>query len=401
MTAPMPAAAPGSTMAWLPPRPNGALRRAGATALAAVLAQAAAGAASVAAAPAGDARPSCLVELAASYERPFGPWAPWNVPVIGLPTHLDSQRYVEQLWRHASERPGNINLTFEEYTYPVYEGRMAEGWYPVETEQPSNLDGAEIPWHPGWLPASGSDGQVIILDPESGREWDLWRVRFDGSTVRASNGRLVPGSYWTREVGHPASRGAGIPYLAMLVRPAEIARNLIPHALSMAIRGIHESQFVPPATNSDGSVAEWAVAEGIPEGTRFALDVTDAEIKAWAASLPISAEGRQSARVIARALRDYGWFITDNGGSAHLQFEDRLTAGPAWATLGLDVTVAGDKQYPRDLLDGLLREERIYAVVPSDRYPAELRASPEQAAPSAAPGAADQGLAPLAGAPCG
>jgi hypothetical protein len=164
----------------------------------------------------------------------------------------------------------------------------------------------------------------------------------------------------------------------MLVRPAEIARHRIPHALSMSTRGIHKSKFVPPATSTDGSVAEWAVANGIPEGTRFALRVTDAEIDAWVASLPLSAVAKQSAHTIARALRDYGWFITDNGGSAHLQFEDRLTAGPAWSLLGLDRTLVDGNEYPRDLLDGLMRKDRIYVIAPSDEYPAALRASADR-----------------------
>jgi hypothetical protein len=342
------------------------------------LAQAMAGPVPVAASAAEGTRPACLIGLAASYDRPYGPWAPWNVPVLGLPRHADSKRYARQLWRSGSETRGNINLTFEDYTYPVYDARLADSWRPIEVAQPSNLHGSAVPWHPDWSSATGSDGQVIILDPDSGREWDLWQIEFDGSTVSASNGSVVPGSYWIRETGFPPSRGAGIPYLAMLVRPAEVARNLIPHALSMPIKGIDKSRFVPPATKSDGLGVDGSVPDGIPEGTRFALHVSDSEIEAWASSLPISPAGRQSARVIARALRDYGWFITDNGGSAHLQFEDRLTAGPAWDMLGLGKVEDGGKEYPRDLLDGLIREDRIYAIVPSDQYPAELRASPDE-----------------------
>jgi len=322
-----------------------------------------------------DHRSASLPAVEAGYKRPFGPRAPWNVPVAGLPTHPDSQCYVERLWRYGSERPGNINLTFEEYTYPVYDARFAEGWRAAEINRRSSLDGKQIPWHRDWRPASGSDGQVIILDPDTGREWDLWQVEVEDDTVQASNGNLVPGNYWTRETGFAPSRGAGIPYLAMLVRPAEVAQELIPHALSMAARGVDRSTYVPPATGTDGEVVEFAVANGIPEGMRFALRVTDAEIEAWVASLPLSPIGKQSARAIGRALRDYGWFITDNGGAAHLQFEDRLTAGPAWSSLGLDHTVDDDKTYPRDLLDGLVRKDRIYAIVPSDEYPAALRTS--------------------------
>ena len=31
---------------------------------------------------------------------------------------------------------------------------------------------------PAWVPATGTDGQVIVLDPPTGREWNLWQVEF-------------------------------------------------------------------------------------------------------------------------------------------------------------------------------------------------------------------------------
>jgi hypothetical protein len=306
-----------------------------------------------------------------AYVRPFGEKAPWNIPVACLPRHLESNQYARRLWDNAlgaHARPGNFNLTFDGYTYPVYHAVRATPTYPIETSRETNIDGARIPWDPKWRPAEGTDGQVIILDQESGREWDLFQVSFDGKRVRATNGSLVPGDYRTRESGHPSSRGAGIPYLAMLVRPEELIQGQIRHALSMPIRNTDGLFFVPPATKLEHPDNP---PDGIPEGMRFALNVTDQEIEDWLASLPteLPEQTRISARIIARALRDYGWFITDTSGSAHLQFEDRLTAGAAWENLGLQTIQTGYKEYPRDLLDGLITKSRIYAVLPSDQYP--------------------------------
>jgi hypothetical protein len=305
--------------------------------------------------------------------RPFGPNAPWNVPVAGLSRHSRTNVYAERLWEDGSKTAGNINLSFDEYTYPVYHTDQANGQYPVRINWNSPLEGKVIPWHPNWRPAKGTDAQVIILDPDTGREWDLWQVKFDGRTVRATNGNLVPGNYWTREVGFKPSRGAGIPYLAMLVRPYEIECGEIPHALSMAIRNTDGDSYVAPATKLEHPDH----GPGVPEGMRFALDVSDADIEAWLAELPeeVPEATRQSARIIGRALRDYGWFITDTAGSAHLQFEYRGTAGDQWERLGLGHLEVDDFHvYPRDLLDGLLKKERIYAIVPSDDYPPSLRA---------------------------
>jgi hypothetical protein len=127
------------------------------------------------------------------------------------------------------------------------------------------------------------------------------------------------------------------------------------------------ADYVAPATKSDGTDH----ACGIPMGTRFALEIGDADIETWLASLPsaLPPETQRSARTIAYALRDYGWFITDTSGAASFQFEDRATAGAEWSDLGLSEKSVDWKRYPIDLLDGLMSSATIYALVPSDRYP--------------------------------
>ncbi|MGX2040731.1 hypothetical protein ACWJKU_11455 [Methylocaldum sp. MU1018] len=297
------------------------------------------------------------------YVRPFGANAPWNKPVAGLPRHPQSAALADCLWTRGTKRPGNFNLSFDGYTYPVYLATDAQGSYPVRGPSWNKLNGTKIPWNPNWKPATGSDGQVIILDPASGREWDLWQASVNGSAIRISNGNLVPGSYWTKEDGFKGSRGCGIPYLAMLVRPEEIAQGKIEHALSMPSRNTART-FVAPAIKSDGRVTQ----NGIPMGTRFALNITDAEIDAWVQSLPsqLSDQTRRAARIIAVAMRDYGWFVTDTSGGAHFQFEDNATAQSKWAAVGLAPRSIGWKNYPTDLLDGLITKERIYAIAPGD-----------------------------------
>lgn len=312
-------------------------------------------------------RPS-LEARAARYVRPYGASAPWNVPVAGLPRHPRSDFYSRMLWNGASDRPGNFNLAFDTYTYPVYSASEATSRYTVRTRWPSNLQGRSIPWNPEWRPAPGTDGQVIVIDERRGREWNLYKAEVGDGVITATNGSLVPGDYRTRTRGYPPSRGVGIPYLAMLVRPEEIARGRIEHALAMPIRNTSGEYYVAPATKLERATGR----PGVPEGMRFALDVTEEEIARWAAGLPASEETRRAARIIARALRDYGWFITDTSGSASFQFEANVSAGEDWERLGLGAgrmpAAGASRVLPRDLLDGLLRRDRIYAIVPSDRY---------------------------------
>lgn len=305
--------------------------------------------------------------------RPYGPRAPWNIPVDQLPRHPQSAQQVERLWRdEKGARSTKVQITVDTYTFPVYDARSATGPTPIKVLNDTNLVG-KLPWNVAWKPAPGLDAQLIVLDPDNGLEWNLHQVQYRLQTLQAGRAYLVPGDYRTREDGFPPTRGAGIPYLAMLVRPQELAAGKIEHALSMTISNISGLEYVAPATKLEFPRGNRA---GVPAGTRFALDLTDAELDRWESRLPkrVPDDARRAARIIAQALRDYGWFITDTSPGVLLQFESRLTAEKEWNKLGLKSFKAGDAEYPRDLLEGLFQPERCYAVVPSDQYPEELRA---------------------------
>ncbi|WP_448204593.1 carbohydrate-binding domain-containing protein [Azospirillum sp. sgz302134] len=296
------------------------------------------------------------------YVRPFGPNAPWNVKIDGIAHDPNSANLSDMLWNHASDRPGNFNLNFGE-TYAVYSSKEASGWYTVDTTWNTNIDNTKIPWNPAWqIPGEGSDRKVIVLDPDTGHEWDLWQTSFDGSTVHATNGSLVPGNYFTYEGGNPSSRGIGIEYLAMLVRPEEIKAGKIEHALAMSIDNTDGDRYVAPATKLEHPDNP----AGIPEGTRFALNISDADIAAWEKTLP--ADQQYAAHVIAVALRDYGWFITDTGGSGAIEMEASASAAAEWNALGMSSRLVNGHEMPRDMLDGLITHDNIYALVPSDHY---------------------------------
>jgi hypothetical protein len=314
----------------------------------------------------------------AAYARPYGANAPWNRPAAAFAVSPGSAALRDKLWSGATATVGDYQCSFRDWTYAVYDVANATGPYTIRADHPDwgNLHGKTMPWNPAWRPSHGFwngdgsiDSSLVVLDPATGREWNLWQVRAPDTAsrvLRCGSASLVTagpdlgaarvGDYRTKENGFEPPRGCGIQCLAMLVRPGEVAQGVIRHALSMPIRNASPA-YVAPATKSDG-----LVAGGVPQGTRFALRVTDAEIDAWAAALPLPAAGRRSARVIARALRDYGWIVTDRARTAHLQFEDVNSAGPAWSALGLGRTVVGAREYPRDLLGGLMRRERLYAL---------------------------------------
>ncbi|AKV00417.1 hypothetical protein AKJ09_07080 [Labilithrix luteola] len=309
--------------------------------------------------------------------RPFGPKAPWNVPVKDIPVHPQSATYAGYLWNDNSTNvpERDFELNFRKYTYPVYDATLATDSYAVVDQNAwGNLGGTSVPFNPAWRPNDGTDAQLILLDPTTGREWDLWGVVVDVNAKKLTigNGNLCPGDYFTNDWDDPktkctGSRGVGINYLAMLVRPWEIAQGKIEHALSLPIVGTSGTTFVAPATKLEHP----GKAGNIPEGMRFALNVSEQDIDAYVATFTgIRPQLKDALRVILVALKDYGWFVTDTAGGTAFQFEAPESAASDWQNAGvLPAQSSGGRELPRFLLSGFITQTRIAAYVPSDQYP--------------------------------
>jgi hypothetical protein len=258
--------------------------------------------------------------------RPYAKASPWNRPV-----------------GHARGRPAGLEeqLTSDpsQYTFPVYEATRRtplrtvrfDGWYSRVVANGTRLKNvrgggaqvARVPIPARAMAAAGSDRQIIVVNRDTGEEWDMSHVR------RASDGTYDVwnvGRYVTRWSAVPPRdderqpyflRGAKIPYLAGLVRPCEIARGRISHALAFAYPKT-TAQWVYPATHSDGTTAAGA---GLPMGTRLQLDpsvgietITDE----WGCTGP--------CLTIARALQRYGMYLIDTSGRSKLMMEYDRTA---------------------------------------------------------------------------
>ena len=93
----------------------------------------------------------------------------------------------------------------------------------------------------------------------------------------------------------------GLPLLGGLIRPGELRRGRIRHALAVAIPRTRANVFAEPATRTDGNFAS---RTAIPEGARFRLDP---RLDISRLHLP------RAARVIARAVQRYGMIVRDKG----------------------------------------------------------------------------------------
>lgn len=268
--------------------------------------------------------------------RPYSDSSPWNTPVGRKPQVLeDAQRHVDAI-------AGPLTSDPTQYTYPVYPVASKDPKMPVHfsglfsdvrSEKrlvrtgPSSPGpkSVRVPIGESMESAAGSDAQIVILNPDTGDEWGFWQLDKDqAGTWRAANGY----HYNTRLSGVPpvstdgepfGSRGAGVPYLAGLVRPCEVERGRIDHALAFAY-SFPSSEHVYPATKSDGASAP---GESLPEGTRLQLDpkISDADLKKRGCD--------RACLTIAAALRRYGMYVIDNSGSSKviLEYEDTAQWG--------------------------------------------------------------------------
>jgi hypothetical protein len=235
-----------------------------------------------------------------------------------------------------------------------------------------------MPIPEGAAPAAGSDGQLIIVNRDTGDEWGVWRLRRESGGAWTATNATHYNIRWDAvpprdRGGRPFfARGAGIPYLAGLVRPCEIRRGRIEHALAFAY-DYPTPDYVHPASKSDGKSTD---PRDLPEGSRLQLDpsLSERRIRSWGCAGP--------CLTIARALQDYGMYVVDNGGRPKVMLEYEGTA--RWSGLVDSTTV-------RPIPLSHFRLLRSCTIV-SERRSAVLRGTPGDDVVCAA-GGADRVLA--------
>ena len=249
--------------------------------------------------------------------------SPWNTP-IGSNAEYDplSSTYVAGFGGIFGSDP-------TQYTYPVYEVDtttlqqlvVVSGYYSevVNDTTISNVKSSSvaIPLPTDATPSVGSDSQIVFWNRKTGDEWGFTgAIRNADGTWAASSGYHY-NTNWDAAppVGNSrfASRGAGLPFMAGLIRPCEISRKRIDHVLAFAYSS-PSPLFIYPASKSDGD------STGLPEGARIQLDraFTNQQIQAWGCT--------GNCLTIAHALQEYGMILVDRSDHPKIYAEDDQTA---------------------------------------------------------------------------
>jgi hypothetical protein len=177
-------------------------------------------------------------------------------------------------------------------------------------------------------PAVGTDGQLVVINVDTGEEWGLNKGYVDGE------GRWFAGGvyrYHIQNSGIPpegfGQRGAGIGQLAGIVRRCEVDRGRIGHAITLAYDYPCEEAVcqqngwpasIPPFRKTDGrGVSPF----DIPEGARLAIrpEISQKDIEEACNEV-------KGCVIWILNMQEYGGFIVDNSDHPKTYAEGDATA---------------------------------------------------------------------------
>ncbi|MBI5233206.1 MAG: hypothetical protein HY880_02515 [Deltaproteobacteria bacterium] len=267
--------------------------------------------------------------------------SPWNTPI---PKDARIDPYSKDMIKNLKAKAGFLKGDMTKWNIPLfvidYEKSPKTRVYIKERRANPEVDPdddgivEDIPMPEGVWPDPESDGHMTLVDPVLRREWDFstlkqseqgaWLAsRVDVWDLNGSGYRTpFAGKNWWMY----GARGSGMPLIAGLIRPEEIAAGEIRHALVFAspvnrlrLFGDKGQQVCsPPASRTD---AKGIGFDYIPEGARLQLDpALDID------TLNISKE----TKVIARALQKYGMYNADNSPTFKLYLQNLGHDRGAW-----------------------------------------------------------------------
>jgi hypothetical protein len=280
-------------------------------------------------------------QTSTSIYRPFAATSPWNTTIQGLAADTNSDRYITQAQerigviergntvtteRRRIDDPLFINTT--RWTVPIVDEengvqtKMICRQIPPDCGDGKNVETLLVP--PNASPLPQYDGWFTILNRREGVGYDLWRARRGTGNVISYQfmrrwSLSGPGFQTPNSV---SARGSGLPLFAGVLLPEEIRAARIEHALAISVPGPAQTNYVQPASATDGN----GRLTSIPEGARIRLRsdryadlmdlptcrgrLRDAEGNFRSACIA-PRTNRAAARAILTALRRYGAIVVD------------------------------------------------------------------------------------------
>lgn len=260
--------------------------------------------------------------------RPFSADSPWNTPIAAdakvdpnsdvliADVGAGSDLYINMAEWSVMVKYFDSSQAPQRNVRALYAGHYGPGFGPRETVP---LPADTLPEEP----APSVTHYTTLVDPVRNLAWDTrqlgrddagnWFAGFGAKVDLTGTGVAMPWMKAERSDLSGGARPSGVPLMAGLIRLDEIKAGRIDHALAFAYPKPQTGKFVPPASMAlNAATKEEERHVGLPMGARIQLDPSfDIE------NTLLTPE----AKVIARALQEYGAILVDEAGATVLYAE--------------------------------------------------------------------------------
>jgi serine/threonine-protein kinase len=199
-------------------------------------------------------------------------------------------------------------------------------------------EGGALEGEDGYECTSDGDCHLIVVDQDERVLYEMWRANIVGGTFYGGATAVWDlDADWDPDTlrgrGCTSADAAGFPIAAMLGTSDEVAAGEIAHALRFILPNarIRDGIYTVPGTHSTGPTS--GGPDMPPYAVRFRLKDSFDE----------STLATEGARVIARALKRYGMFLSD-GGNVPLTLADDRFFDATWDSVGVNEQSLSDLQ---------------------------------------------------------
>jgi hypothetical protein len=273
-------------------------------------------------------------------ERPYQSSSIWNIPIDWSIAKIHpmndvmlSAFFENKNWIGSDTSQYTPNVYFVSNTTPLVPVKLMKNRFrdaitdlQVQFGEPAEV--VRIPLPAEALPAIGTDGQLVVINTDTGEEWGLNKGFID------SQGNWFAGGIYRYSIensGIPpegfGQRGAGIGQLAGIVRRCEVERGRIEHAVTIAYdypctpevcQQNNWPASIPPFRKTDGRGTS---QYDIPEGARLAIrpEIPQEDIVQ-------ACNGIRGCVVWVLNMQEFGGFIVDNSDHPKTYAEGNATA---------------------------------------------------------------------------
>jgi hypothetical protein len=229
----------------------------------------------------------------------------WNTPIDTLPTHPQSEAWIDSIGRavsfHMDFGSGEYDGGLIGIPFNIVAGStVPKVGFEFDYADESDPGPYPIPENPNQ--EAGGDRHILVVDTDTCILYEVYDANFDGGQWSGGSGAIWDlNSNTLRPDTWTSADAAGLPILPGLVRYDEITAGEIKHALRFTIE--KTAGYMWPARHLTDDPQD-----GIPPmGARFRLKA-DYDISGFP----------QEMQIILQAMKTYGIILADNGSNWYI-----------------------------------------------------------------------------------